>query len=249
MNSIAVGINICSNRYLAHRRAGILATVIVAYLTQGEKPNRSVATSAALVTVGAAIAGYESLAVTTRILDLVLVWANNFSQSLQVTYVNKHNKAGAITPFGKSLSFELISTSVVESTFYFASSGVIVGGIYTFILTDRYMEWVTLATDPEGGTLFSLLMAASAFYAAIFTLTMLIVVRVSGPLMINITGTTRDIILTYLGYVLFDGSVATATSLIGMAFGFAGAIHHMHYKFSNAPKNSNIKVEESKKEK
>ena len=93
-------------------------------------------------------------------------------------------------------------------------------------------------------------MAGSAFFAAIFTLTMLIVVRVSGPLMINITGTTRDIILTYLGYVLFDGSVATATSLIGMAFGFAGAIHHMHYKFSNAPKNnSNIKAEESKKEK
>ena len=69
----------------------------------GEKPNRSVTTSAALVTVGAAIAGYESLALTTRVLDLVLVWANNFSQSLQVTYVNKHNKAGAITPFGKSI--------------------------------------------------------------------------------------------------------------------------------------------------
>ena len=89
------------NRYLAHRRAAILATVIVSYLTLGEKPNRSVAISTALVTMGAAVSGFESLAFTTSALDLVLVWANNLSQSLQVTYVSKHNKAGTITPFGK----------------------------------------------------------------------------------------------------------------------------------------------------
>ena len=77
------------------------------YLTLGEKPNRSVAISTTLVTIGAAVAGYESLAITTSALDLILVWANNFSQSLQVTYVSKHNKAGAITPFGKSKNMEV----------------------------------------------------------------------------------------------------------------------------------------------
>ncbi len=136
---------------------------------------------------------------------------------------------------------------VVESNFYYATSGVIVAGIYTFIITDRYMEWVKLASDPEGGTLFSLMMGGSAFFAAVFTLSMLIVVRVSGPLMINITGTARDVILTYLGYALFPDSVATVSAMIGMAFGFSGALHHMHFKFSNAPKKSTIKTQESKK--
>ena len=126
----------------------------------------------------------------------------------------------------------------VESNFYYAASGVRVAGAYTFIVTDRYKEWVKLASDPEGGTLFSLMMGGSAFFAAVFTLSMLIVVRVSGPLMVSITGTARDVILTYAGYVLFPGSVLTVSSMIGMMFGFSGALHHMHYKFSNAPKTT-----------
>ena len=136
----------------------------------------------------------------------------------------------------------------VESNFYYAASGVVVAGIYTFVLTDRYKEWVKLASDPEGGTLFSLMMGGSAFFAAVFTLSMLIVVRVSGPLMVSITGTARDVLLTYAGYVLFPGSILTITSAIGMAFGFTGAIHHMHYKFSNASKTATTKTESSKKE-
>ena len=136
----------------------------------------------------------------------------------------------------------------VESNFYYAASGVVVAGIYTFVLTDRYKEWVKLASDPEGGTLFSLMMGGSAFFAAVFTLSMLIVVRVSGPLMVSITGTARDVLLTYAGYVLFPGSILTISSAIGMAFGFTGAIHHMHYKFSNASKTATTKTESSKKE-
>ena len=135
----------------------------------------------------------------------------------------------------------------VESNFYYAASGVVVAGIYTYVLTDRYKEWVKLASDPEGGTLFSLMMGGSAFFAAAFTLSMLIVVRVSGPLMVSITGTARDVLLTYAGYALFPGSVLTTSSAIGMAFGFTGAIHHMHYKFSNAPKKTTTQPETSSK--
>ena len=137
----------------------------------------------------------------------------------------------------------------VESNFYYAASGVVVAGIYTFVLTDRYKEWVKLASDPEGGTLFSLMMGGSAFFAAAFTLSMLIVVKVSGPLMVSITGTARDVLLTYAGYFFFPGSVLTISSAIGMAFGFSGAIHHMHYKFSSAASNkTTTPAESSKKE-
>ena len=61
--------------FLAHRRAGILSTVIVAYLTAGEKPTKQVMISTTLATLGAAISGYSSLALTKSVLDLVLVWA------------------------------------------------------------------------------------------------------------------------------------------------------------------------------
>ena len=134
-----------------------------------------------------------------------------------------------------------------ESNFYYAASGVVVAGLYTFVLTDRYKEWVKLSLDPEGGTLFMLLMVGSAIFAAAFTLSMLIVVKVSGPLMVSITGTARDVLLTYAGYFFFPGSILTLYSAIGMAFGFSGAIHHMHYKFSNAPKKTTTPAESSSK--
>ena len=92
------------------------------------------------------------------------------------------------------------------------------------------------------------MMGGSAVFAALFTLSMLIVVKVSGPLMVSITGTARDVILTYAGYFFFSGSILTISSAIGLAFGFSGAIHHMHYKFSNTPKKTTTPAESSKKE-
>ena len=68
--------------FLAHRKAGILSTVIVAYFATGEKPTRQVVISTALSVLGAAICGIHSLALTTNFFDLILVWACNFSQSL-----------------------------------------------------------------------------------------------------------------------------------------------------------------------
>ena len=67
-------------RFLAYRRCAIFSTVIVTYFATGEKPGETEAITAVLVTVGALIAGYETI--ECNLIGFVLTWTNNFSQSL-----------------------------------------------------------------------------------------------------------------------------------------------------------------------
>ena len=87
-------------RFLAVRRCAILATISIAYFLGGEKPSRSESISAALVTLGAFVAAFETI--ETDLLGFVLTWANNISQSMQNIYIAKLNERNIITPFGKS---------------------------------------------------------------------------------------------------------------------------------------------------
>jgi len=61
------------------RRSAILSTVIVAYVINNDKPNRSASLSTFLVTVGAFMAAYETL--ETNMAGFVLTWVYNFSLS------------------------------------------------------------------------------------------------------------------------------------------------------------------------
>ena len=44
----------------------------------------------------------------------------------------------------------------------------------------------------------------SGLLALVMTMSMLCVVIVAGPLMVNVVGNIKDIVLTYVGFALFD---------------------------------------------
>lgn len=57
----------------------------------------------------------------------------------------------------------------------------------------------------------------------LITIASLLTVTTCGPSGLNIAGTLKDVLLTYLGFILFNDVKPTAKILVGVGLGFAGA--------------------------
>lgn len=58
----------------------------------------------------------------------------------------------------------------------------------------------------------------------VITLSILCVVQVGGPILVNVTGIIKDVFLTYLGFAFFDDLSPTAMVLAGLVLSFGGAV-------------------------
>ena len=70
----------------------------------------------------------------------------------------------------------------------------------------------------------------------LITNTSLLTVTVCGPLAINISGTLKDVMLTYLGFIFFDDVTATPAVVLGLGFSFLGATYYSYSKYLEATK-------------
>jgi len=57
----------------------------------------------------------------------------------------------------------------------------------------------------------------------LITIASLLTVTTCGPSALNVSGTLKDVALTYLGFILFDDVKPTTKILVGLALGFSGA--------------------------
>ena len=85
-------------------------------------------------------------------------------------------------------------------------------------------------SDPDQGTLFLSLVSISAICGFSLSLAMLSLVMLGGPIMINIVGTLKDVVLTYASFVFFDDTKCTKMVLVGLAVSFAGASFSLRSK-------------------
>ena len=110
---------------------------------------------------------------------------------MQNLYIAKLNWNNVISPF--------------EINFFFALVGLIVTLVYNVLLSDNYEELATLASSPANSDeILMPLMAVTGVLSVVLTLSMLSVIMVAGPIMVNIIGTLKDVLLTYLGFTYFS---------------------------------------------
>jgi hypothetical protein len=57
----------------------------------------------------------------------------------------------------------------------------------------------------------------------IITLGILLVTTTSGSIAVNITGTLKDVVLTYAGFIFFQDAQASVLVIAGLIFSFVGA--------------------------
>ena len=97
-----------------------------------------------------------------------------------------------------------INVCFLEINFFFACCGLIFSIFYCFILTDEYTQFFKNCSDPENGLFFIVLCTISGVFGIIITLSVLCVVAIGGPIAVNISGTFKDVFLTYVGFMFFD---------------------------------------------
>mgnify|MGYP000748917462 CR=1 FL=1 len=109
--------------------------------------------------------------------------------------------------------------------------GLVLSTIYVCVVTDEYTQLVHYASLPEGGPTFVAMTLFSGSMGIIITLSVLVVIVVGGPIMVNVTGTMKDGLLTYAGFVFFDDSKVSPMVLLGLGLSFAGATFTLINKY------------------
>ena len=77
---------------------------------------------------------------------------------------------------------------------------------YNFFLSDNYVEMRELADSAEANPdeLLMPLMVLTGVLTVVLTISILAVVMLAGPTMVNVIGTMKDAILTYLALFYFS---------------------------------------------
>jgi len=75
--------------FLTFRRCAIVSTLATNIVLRGDYPDMKLTVTTTAITLGALIAGYETL--DTDMFGYFLIWMNNISQSLYNVFVQKLN--------------------------------------------------------------------------------------------------------------------------------------------------------------
>ena len=118
-----------------------------------------------------------------------------------------------------------------EINFYFGCMGLFLLVIYNFAVTDNYMQLIQLVMDPVQGQAAIAWLVTSGILSVTITLSMLSVIILAGPIIVNVIGNIKDIVLTYLGFALFNDQELTMVVALGLAVSFCGASHTLITKF------------------
>lgn len=180
-----------------------------------------------------------------------LTWASNICQSLQNIYIARLNERNVITPFGKYFSPRLTLSDLtllnIEINFYFACVGLCLMTIYNFIITDNYQQLIVLLQEDQGASqAATALFLTSGLLSITITLSMLSVVILAGPIMINVVANIRDILLTYAGFAFFQDQSCTRLVLVGLTISFGGAFHALLTKFKQLKQEKQSAKSEAK---
>ena len=190
----------------AVRRCAILGTIIVQYLIENKLPDSKLSITTFILLLGAIIAGHDSL--DANALGYALVWGNNLAQSFQNVLVSKFNADGKITPF--------------EINFFFALIGLPIT-LFLTVMLGEFGKLFEVFFDPDTRGL-ALCVLMSGCFGILITITTVLVSAVCGPVANNVSGTLKDIGLTYAGFVFFDDIKVTKSVLAGLGLSFAGAV-------------------------
>ena len=78
-------------------------------------------------------------------------------------------------------------------------------------------------TGPNPNLGLCALLLVSGGFGFVITMNILLVVTICGPVALNVAGTSKDIILTFVGIAIFQDQKLSAPFLIGLALSFSGA--------------------------
>ena len=134
-------------------------------------------------------------------------------------FTQKYNSRKQIGPF--------------EINFYFACIGL---PIMTFLIWRKgdYQQlleiFITYKTPNVGLQSFLFFSGIGGF---LITMNILLVVTLCGPIYINIAGTSKDVVLSFLGVAIFQDQELSLKFFVGLALSFLGVSYFTYAKMIN----------------
>lgn len=174
--------------FLCFRRCAILCTIIVEFIVRRALPGMTKGFCSLLIVVGAMIAGWDGF--NNDSFGYFLVICNNFSQSIYTVFTSKFNADKRITAF--------------EINFFFALLGLPICMIVTSYQGDADYLYNLFFNEKMFNLEEIIAITISGMGGILITIASLLTVTTCGPSALNISGTLKDVLLTYLGFILFD---------------------------------------------
>ena len=185
--------------------------------------------TATLVVAGSVIAGYDSF--NEDCFGYLLIWGNNFSQSIYTVISAAYNKDGKITSF--------------ETNFFFALIGLPLMACITIYTGEIQMlvDAVFVTRDPQ----MLLLILLSGCSGILITICSILTVYLCGPVGLNISGIIKDVGLTFVGFAFFKNKQVTAETVVGITLSFVGATYFIWANFQTKKQQAKAAEEEKNK--
>eukprot|EP00347_Sterkiella_histriomuscorum_P008457 403345027 len=206
--------------YLTFRRCAALTTIVAGYLLQGTTPHNSLWFPVFLLVTGSI---WETL--DAQWFGYFLVWMNNITQSFQTQFMNLVKKKQNLTPFDMGFYFCVLTIPLLLGFSLYT-------GEFWYMIEPLY----TLQGD-ELINFYSLLLL-SGLLGIFLTLFACLAYLVCEPLTVNVAGILKDVVLTYLGFLLFTDSHKSLIVAIGLGTSFLGGTLYMYrsYSITHKPK-------------
>lgn len=174
--------------FLCFRRCAIIFTIIVTYIMERVLPGKPKGLCALLMCGGAVVAGWEGF--DNDSFGYFLVICNNFSQSIYSVFTSKYNADKRITPFEVNFFFAALGLPMCIAIVTYQGDA---SYLYDLVFDEKTFdinEVIAVVVSGCGGIL--------------ITIASLLTVTTCGPSALNISGTLKDVLLTYLGFILFN---------------------------------------------
>lgn len=106
---------------------------------------------------------------------------------------------------------------------------------------------VFTASEPQVGL--QVLLLVSGSFGFIITMNVLLMVIICGPIALNVTGTAKDLILTFVGIAIFNDQKLTPAFIVGISLSFTGAGLFTYQKVSAIQEKERLDKLEAQKAK
>lgn len=193
---------------MAYRRCAFLAIAITSYLFKAEIPTKATVAVCFLKLTGSILAGYESL--DKDLIGFIVVWGCNFMGAFSQVLIAHLNKEKIINAY--------------DTSFFFSFVGFLILAPYVVYSNNHHVLYDFAFKEGENHAEFFWLFGQSSVSGLIITIFTMIVISLGGPYAMYVTGNMRDVVLTYISFLIFDDLASSNLIIIGISMSFLGSL-------------------------
>eukprot|EP00744_Colponema_vietnamica_P008014 GILI01011461.1.p1 GENE.GILI01011461.1~~GILI01011461.1.p1 ORF type:complete len:329 (-),score=18.11 GILI01011461.1:58-996(-) len=202
--------------FLCLRRTAVMLVLLMEYFVLGKVASVHIWQAISVSVVGTIIAGLSDL--NADFIGYAFVLLNNLFTSLYLTGTSKLSQQTSMNSFGLLFFNAIVSLPLVILCAFMC-------GEVSSVL--RFEYW----SDP----VFCFTLFISSIVGVVLSYAIFLCSIINSPLATSVTGNIKDIVSTFLGFVLFSDVTPTFQNIFGLLISLSGAAYYSYLKLVEVP--------------